>query len=216
MKGEDKKTNRKEDVRKLILDAAKKLFVEEGYQSTSMRKIASEIGYSPTAIYLYYKDKGDVVYELHQEGFSLLKTYLMPLATVEAPFERLKALGRTYLNFAKEHPDFYEVMFMMKEPMVHLDNNPTNEMWEGGKEMFGFIIATIAECQQQGYFSKDNPQYIALQAWGLVHGLCSLYITTRLDKVGMENISELSADALLENAYKSFVSFVESSKNSKR
>lgn len=213
MKSMEKKNNRREDNRKLILDAAKKLFIEQGYQATSMRKIASEINYSPTTLYLYYKDKGDIVYALHQEGFLILKMLLMPLSTVESPFERLKALGRTYLNFAKEYPDFYEVMFMMKEPMIYLDNNSEKEIWEGGKEMFAFITLTVDQCQQQGYFTDDNPDFVSLQAWALVHGLCSLYITTRLHKVGKDNIPELPAEMLLENAFKTYVNFVETSKN---
>ncbi|HNR86201.1 MAG TPA: TetR/AcrR family transcriptional regulator [Taishania sp.] len=212
MTPQERKKGKKEDVRKLILDAAKKLFIEQGYEATSMRNIATEINYSPTTIYLYYKDKGDIIYALHQEGFTILKMLFMPLATVEAPFERLKALGRTYLNFAKEYPEYYEVMFMMKEPMDHLDKTANEELWEGGKEMFGFIISTIVECQEKGFFSKDNPHYIALQAWAMVHGLCSLYLTTRIHKIGMENEAALSADALLDNAYKSFVSFIESKK----
>lgn len=209
----EKKNNRREDTRKLILDAAKKLFVEQGYQATSMRKIASEINYSPTTLYLYYKDKGDIVYALHQEGFLILKMLLMPLSTVESPFERLKALGRTYLNFAKEYPDFYEVMFMMKEPMIYLDNNSEKEIWEGGKEMFAFIALTVNQCQKQGYFTDDNHDFVSLQAWALVHGLCSLYITTRLHKVGKDNIPELPAEMILENAFKTYVNFVETSRN---
>ena len=96
--------------------------------------------------------------------------------------------------------------------MDHLDKTANAELWEGGKEMFGFIISTIVECQEKGFFSKDNPHYIALQAWAMVHGLCSLYLTTRIHKIGMENEAALSADALLDNAYKSFVSFIESKK----
>lgn len=80
-----KKGKQKADVKKLILSAAKKLFIEEGYRETSIRKIAAEIGYSPTTIYIYYKDKNDIVYALHQEGFSMLKTFFSALQIVEDP-----------------------------------------------------------------------------------------------------------------------------------
>ena len=80
-----------------VLEAAKKLFVQEGYEATSIRKIAKEIGFSPTTIYLYYRDKNDIAYALHQEGFLLLRDRFMALMSVDNPFERLKAIGHTLI-----------------------------------------------------------------------------------------------------------------------
>ncbi len=217
MKVSDKKAKRKEDVRTLILNAAKKLFVEEGYQSASIRKIASEIGYSPTTIYLYYKDKSDIVHALHQEGFALLSMLFSSLELVEHPFERLKATGRTYLKFAKEHPDFYEVMFIMKEPMDYLEaENPEEDVcWEEGKQVFGLLIQTVVDCQAAGYFPNTDPNHVALQAWSMVHGLCSLYITTHLQKVGENKLDESDADVLVEGTFKTYISLIEQTKLNK-
>lgn len=209
MKISEKKAKRKEDVRTLILNAAKKLFIEEGYQATSIRKIASEIGYSPTTIYLYYKDKSDIAYALHREGFALLGVLFSSLITVESPFERLKAIGRTYLRFSFENPDFYELMFMMKEPMDFLDSESEDECWEEGKRVFDFLVLTIEECQKEGYFPGNDAGHTALQAWVIVHGLCSLHITTHLQKVGEECLSESSSEFLVEAAFKTYVILME-------
>lgn len=216
MKDVKTRIKRKEDVKLLILNAAKKLFAENGFQTTSIRRIATEIGYSPTTIYLYYKDKNDIVYALHQEGFYLLKNNLTALSNVESPFERLKALGRSYLDFAKAYPDYYELMFINKEPMNFIDkdqNEVNKEIWSGGREVFDFIVGTIKECQQEGYFYKDHPDYIALQAWSLVHGLCSLFISTRLQKISEENFTSHPSADLLEEVFKTYVDFIERTKN---
>ncbi|MEZ4890008.1 MAG: TetR/AcrR family transcriptional regulator [Crocinitomicaceae bacterium] len=154
MTPQERKKGKKEDVRKLILDAAKKLFIEQGYEATSMRNIATEINYSPTTIYLYYKDKGDIIYALHQEGFTILKMLFMPLATVEAPFERLKALGRTYLNFAKEYPEYYEVMFMMKETMDHLDKTANEELWKEEKKCLDLLFQPLLNAKKKVFLKK--------------------------------------------------------------
>lgn len=212
MKNPEKKIKRKEDVRNLILNAAKKLFVEEGYQSASIRKIASEIGYSPTTIYLYYKDKNDIVHALHTEGFAILRMMFSSLESVEHPFERLKAIGRTYLRFAKEYPDFYEVMFIMKEPMDYLESEDGPVCWEEGKQVFALLVLTVIDCQEAGYFPDSDPNHTALQAWSMVHGLCSLHITTHLQKVGEECLSESSSDVLVESAFKTYVSLMEQTK----
>src|SRR5690606_20281741 len=114
MRIKERKERHKENLKAQILEAAKKLFVKDGYEATSIRRIAAEIEFSPTTIYLYYKDKSDIAYALHQEGFLLLRERFGALEFVENPFERLKAMGRAYIQFAVDHPDFYELMFVMR------------------------------------------------------------------------------------------------------
>ena len=62
----------REAVRRAILDAARELFVAEGYQNVSIRKIAERIEYSPAAIYGYFPSKDDIFFALAEEGFRLL------------------------------------------------------------------------------------------------------------------------------------------------
>ena len=62
----------RETVRRAILDAARDLFVTEGFQNVSIRKIAERIEYSPAAIYSYFPSKDDIFFELAEEGFRLL------------------------------------------------------------------------------------------------------------------------------------------------
>src|SRR3954470_15008431 len=62
----------REAVRRAILDAARDLFVTEGYQNVSIRKIAERIEYSPASIYSYFESKDDIFFELAEEGFRLL------------------------------------------------------------------------------------------------------------------------------------------------
>lgn len=210
----EKKIKQKEDIKELILNAAKETFVKDGYQGTSIRKIASKIGYSPTTIYLYYKDKNDIIYHLHQEGFNLLKMMFTALINIDSPFERLKALGRTYIQFAKENPEYYELMFVTKEPMVFLDEF-NEKIWEEGSRVFDSIRQTITECQEEGYFIQGKPEHITLQAWSIVHGICSLYLSTRLQKIGQVNMKVEDAEYLLDSTFKNYVDFVEQTKRKK-
>ncbi len=62
----------REAVSRAILDAARELFVTEGYQNVSIRKIAERIEYSPAAIYGYFPSKDDIFFALAEEGFRLL------------------------------------------------------------------------------------------------------------------------------------------------
>ena len=63
----ERKEREREEIRELILNAAREIFVEEGYEHTSMRKIAQKIEYSPGTIYHHFKDKSDLLLALHDE-----------------------------------------------------------------------------------------------------------------------------------------------------
>ncbi|SEK96166.1 TetR/AcrR family transcriptional regulator [Parapedobacter koreensis] len=203
----ERKERHKEDLKAKILEAAKKLFVKEGYEATSIRKIAAEIEFSPTTIYLYYKDKTDIAYALHQEGFSLLRERLSALIYVEQPFERLKAMGRAYIQFALDHPDFYELMFIMKEPMEYLQAHHPEEDWPEGERVFDGLIQTVEACQKAGYFVDMNTAEVAMLSWSVVHGLCSLHITSHFKHIA-EKCSSYALpehEALLESIFQTYI-----------
>ena len=55
-------------MRSLILDAARSIFLEKGFEQASIRNIAEKIEYSPGTIYLYFRDKDEIFHALHEEG----------------------------------------------------------------------------------------------------------------------------------------------------
>src|SRR5205085_1361185 len=104
------------DLRTRILDAARELFIAEGFEAVSMRKIADKIEYSPTAIYLHFKDKTDLIRELCDEDFRSFAARFLELAQIPDPVERLRRAGQAYLEFGLTHPGHYRLMFMTPKP----------------------------------------------------------------------------------------------------
>ncbi len=105
----------KQELRQAILAAAGELFLEQGYERFSMRKVAERIGYSPTTIYLYFRDKDDLLFTVIDDGFVRFGQQLALAAESHADaWERLIALGRTYVAFGLEHPVYYQLMFMQR------------------------------------------------------------------------------------------------------
>ena len=200
----EKDRRRIEDVRLEILQAAKKLFLKEGFEATSIRKIAAQIKLSPTTIYLYYKDKNDIAYTLHKEGFKILGEQFSVLRHVESGFERLKAMGRIYLDFAIHNTDFYQLMFIMKEPMDFISGKDSCE-WEEGEIAFGALQQTVLACKAEGYFKGLNENSVALNIWALVHGLCSLKLQGHLDLVVSAHLNVLADRNVLEEAFETLV-----------
>lgn len=179
-----RKERQKEELKGKILEAAKDLFMQQGFEGTSIRNIAERIEYSPTTIYLYFKDKDEICYELHKEGFMLLNQYLRALVDVEDPFERLKATAKAYVRFASENREFYELMFIMKSPMNSIKKEEAD--WEEGDRAFGFLVSTIEQCIAKGYFHGLNAEVLAFTCWSMVHGICSLEICERCTHVVSE------------------------------
>ena len=69
---EERRDRERQAITDSILDAARELFLAEGYPSVSIRKIAERIEYSPAAIYSYYPSKDDIFLALAKEGFHRL------------------------------------------------------------------------------------------------------------------------------------------------
>lgn len=204
---QERKRKHKEDLKQLILDAAKKLFMKDGYEATSIRKIAAEIEFSPTTIYLYYKDKSEISHALHQEGFKLLGQQLSVLGVIEDPFERLKGMGRVYIRFALEHGDFYELMFIMRDPIANL--NCADDHWEEGQQAFRQLMTGILACQEAGYFRAFDPEAFSLLVWSTMHGLCSLQLKGHLDLVVAHKNILQNVDNVLQHTFDTFVQMLE-------
>jgi AcrR family transcriptional regulator len=195
----NRKERQKEELRTKILEVAKELFIERGFEETSIRNIAERIEYSPTTIYLYFKDKDDIFYALHQEGFILLNQYFRVLQNVEDPFERLKAINKAYIDFALENREFYDLMFISRSPMNAL--NRDDEKWEEGNKAFGALFGTVNECIQKGYFKGMDPEILSFTCWSMVHGICALEVRGRcsvISEANLENLSHKSAAMVIE------------------
>src|SRR5262249_34802144 len=126
----ERKEKQKLEIRKMILDASMKLFVEQGFENVSIRKIADLIQYSPTTVYLYFKDKDEIFFNLHEIGFQKMADINSDLDQIKNPLLRLHKMGENYLKFGIENPEYYDLMFIQSGPMKKLDELQCD--WEKG------------------------------------------------------------------------------------
>lgn len=187
---------------KRILNSARKIFLEKGYEKTSMRNIAAEISYSQGSLYFYFKDKSEIFHELHKEGFRLLLNQLKVLEKVGDPFERLKASGRVFIQFAQENKDYYNLMFIVDEPVK--DSLP--EGFQIAEEAINYMQGIVRECQLKGRFTDMDTEYFTFLIISVVHGICALFCKHRtISFIGKTN------EELMQNGYESFVALLEKS-----
>lgn len=193
----DRKLREKAEMRSKILESAKALFAEDGFQNVSIRKIADKIEYSPATIYLYFKDKDAILFALHNEGFRALFTRQRDFVRIADPVQRLRKLLSGYLDFALEEPEYYDLMFMLFTPLPKLLR--TSE-WRFGRRAYRTLHHTIVECQGRGYLAGTSPDAAALGMWGAVHGIAALLLRRRASMLPEEDLPRLAREgvAMLE------------------
>jgi AcrR family transcriptional regulator len=183
-----RRAREKENLRRAILDAARELFVQEDYAAVSMRRIADKIEYSPTAIYLHFKDKEEILFHLVEEGFAMLRDRLQALEIAD-PVQRLRAGGFVYLEFARTQPQYFHLMFSVKNQILtdkvcQLQNKQISELYgikeEVGQNCFGFILRCVIEAMEQGQFAAGDPLTVSHVIWAHIHGAASLELSGSL------------------------------------
>lgn len=199
----ERKAKEKQELKEVILQAAKKLFVEKGVEHTTIRSIAQKINYSVGTIYVYFKDKNDILYELHTLGFLQLAADMRVLFNVNDPMERLKALGRVYINFALNNTDMYDLMFNLRAPMDFLNADDKTE-WDEGTNAFALLKSTVNECMDAGYFKGTDLEPTTFMIWSAVHGMCALHISERTRGVNLHE-----PETMVTRSFEAFVKMVE-------
>jgi AcrR family transcriptional regulator len=176
----ERKEKQKLEIRKLILDASMKLFVEEGFENVTIRRIAELIEYSPTTVYLYFKDKDEILTSLHDLGFQKMQEFNRDLDSIRNPLLRLHKMGENYLEFGMQNAECYELMFILSEPMK--ESYAPNCEWKPGDAAIQRLKETVVECMDSGYLAKTDPHIVSLAIWSFVHGLMALALRQRMEK----------------------------------
>jgi len=175
-----------------ILDAARTLCFADGVAGVSARKIARRVGCSATAIYLHYRNLGDVLHHLRMEGHRLLAEYFRAVDPTVPPREQLREMGRAYHRFGLDHPNYYELMFLhrLPEPVAP-------EFVE--QETFTLLLVrdAVESGQDAGAFRRDlEPFAIAHRLWSTMHGFTSLAVVGLLMRTAGGREAELLDEAL--------------------
>jgi AcrR family transcriptional regulator len=196
----ERKARQKKFLRQEILDAASELFVEDGYENVSMRRIADKIEYSPTTIYLHFKDKAELLEQVCQETFSRLSHVLEAIEQQPGdPIDRLKSGLLAYVHFGMENPHHYRATFMMPIP-AEFNPEKYKQPDSPGMQAFDFLRRSVYDCISAGKFREVDPELVSQTFWAGIHGITSLLITFEngFPWVGKEQVIHSMVDTLVE------------------
>jgi AcrR family transcriptional regulator len=174
----ERREREKSETRDKILDAARELFVTEGFEGVSMRKVAERIEYSPTAIYVHFADKQELFRELcHQDYARLAEVFRSSVISTE-PMERLKQIGAIYIDFGTRYPNHYKFMFMTPHPPHEPDEVDREMMGNPEMDAYAFLKWAVQQALDAGCFRQEltDAALISQTLWASVHGVISLHI----------------------------------------
>ena len=179
----ERREREKSETRDKILDAARELFVTEGYEGVSMRKVADKIEYSPTAIYVHFADKQELFRELCHRDYAQLAQVFQSSVISTDPVERLRQIGAIYIEFGTQYPNHYKFMFMTPHPAHEPDDVDREMMGNPERDAYAFLKWAVQQAIDAGCFREefDDAELVSQTLWASVHGVISLHIAKGSD-----------------------------------
>ena len=174
----ERRERERQELRTRILDAARELFVEEGYEAVTMRKIADRIEYSPTAIYFHFRDKQALLRELVDADFGSLASEFRKIARIADPIDRLRKIGQAYVAFGLNYRNHYRLMFMTPHPEAMKPEESRIRQGNPEEDAYAFLKQTVSEAIAAGRMRPElsDPDLVSQIVWAGTHGVVSLHI----------------------------------------
>jgi len=179
-----------------ILAAAKQLFLQEGIEHATMRRIAGAVGVSSTALYVYFPDKTAILDAIAEGMFeALLIAYARSQQPGKPQLARFRDGLQSYVDLALSRPDEYRLTFAAK------GSGCAREI-EAADKSFDLLQQNVAELMQAGIFAPDDTLAVAEALWACLHGVVMLLLN---QPEHIETKPQRLVDTLLDAAVKGFM-----------
>ncbi|SAK54459.1 TetR family transcriptional regulator [Caballeronia glebae] len=195
----EQRREQREALRERILEVSREIVRREGFASLSMRKLAEAIDYSPAALYLHFKSRGDIARALRAEGHASLRAAFLAHTSIVDPAARLNAMGRAYVEFGLAEPETYRLMFMehTDSAQAGADATGNGHAAEHGATTLSLIADAFVELRAANRLpAHAAPVACAEGLWANLHGIVALKLTgAALPETPAATLVELSLDA---------------------
>ncbi len=181
MGSNERRERAKEETRRRILDAARELFASEGAEAVTMRRIAERIEYTPTAIYVHFKDKLALLRELMTSDLQMFAAHFASVAAVDDPIERMCTMGHAYVDFALTHPNHYRLLFITTLPIPKTELAPAAGTGSPEEDAYAMLQLVVGAALASGRLRPEHTdlQLLCQTVWSCMHGVASLAISMR-------------------------------------
>lgn len=166
----ERKARQKAELRKKILKAARKLARENGWLSVTTRSLAEKVEYSTTVLYEHFGNKEQLMLILRSEGFERLQQWVeKALDPSLTPKKQLIVAGMASWQFAREKPEYYQVMFNLAG--VNCNVPAEDKAMQKAAGVVYRILDQAGVGQTQSFF---------MNWWAVVHGFIALQVNGQM------------------------------------
>lgn len=159
-----------------ILEAAERIFIAQGYEGATIRKIADEVGVSSTALYMHFRDKDEILLEICTSTMLRLHTSNSEISARKIdPAVRVKLMLEAYTRFALEHPNAYRLVYC--SPAMSSPDFRHSAASEIGSATYKIFADAVRQIAADGRLRMGDSEAAAQALWAACHGLVSLLIT---------------------------------------
>jgi AcrR family transcriptional regulator len=179
-----------------ILAAAERIFVTNGYEGATIRKIADEVGVSPTALYMHFPDKHAMLMEIGGNALGQLTSEATHIAAEPAdPACRVRRILAAHMAFALQNKIAYRIVFC--EGARELARPA-----EGGRDMgmdyYQALVAVVGELDDAGRLLSGSKHVVAQVMFTACHGLVSnLILNPGFGCVEVDTLTKVMLDSLI-------------------
>ena len=183
------------ETRSRILDAARELFMRNGLEALSMRRVAERSQLTVSALYRHFEDKDALLAALLESSFGAFAGTLMRALDAPTPLAQFRAMLERYFDFALDHPQDYALMFLLNTRDQGFEKLGSQTQALLGSS-FKFMAERIEDCIEAGVFAAGDPEAKATLVWAELHGLVSLYTRGQLGAVSAKQFRASASESI--------------------
>lgn len=187
----ERKTREKAARKTQILGAARTLLLSKGLDGTSVNGIAALVELSVAAIYRYYKNKDEIIFDLSEEGLQLLQKHITQAGgKAPSPSQKLTAIAMAYRDFSVSQKNYFTVInYFLSSPQTVLPDDLKQKIDCHGKEILMQVVMAVESGCDKGQFSCEDPRRFSLMFWGAINGIIQLQKIEHTIFAGKDHLS---------------------------
>jgi TetR/AcrR family transcriptional regulator len=181
----ERREEEKERRRSEILAAAEKLYTKEGWDAVTMDQVARSARLSRALVYVYFRDKEDLLFAIGDRAMQLLKSRFEAAAAAPGTgLQHVEAIGRAYMGYALEFPHYFDVCSRFQSHTMGSEPSANETMCQrAGDQVIGTVVGVIKAGIRDGSLRKDigDPLMLAFSLWAFTHGITQLVMAKSAD-----------------------------------
>ncbi len=193
-------SQQKGEIRESIINIARELFINDGYENASMRKIAAQAGFAPTKIYYYFKNKKEILKHFWVDISQDMWEKSKPTEELISgdPINVIRHLMTATVHYWLDNPKNYQLLIETQDFKAPLDDNFDVYNTPGTKEYVETMTKAVTRCMANGTFKEDNVLYVSQLITSATYGVYgSFYSLPSIAWVNKEKLIEDSIENTL-------------------